>query len=111
MEVIFRSGTGTQKQIIDWLLARWQGQDFLFTAVFRVALGPTQETLGLFYHCIQRVRLRIGGVLHFCHHQYGAELQERFYLYSFFHTLLWPHVTPLFSFDRNVFIIFLQGVG
>ena len=41
MEVIFRSGTLTQKRLIDWLLARWQWQDFLFTVVFRVALGPT----------------------------------------------------------------------
>lgn len=41
MEVIFGSGTLTQKQVIDWLLARWQWQDFLFTLVFRVALGPT----------------------------------------------------------------------
>jgi len=71
MEVIFRSGTLTQKQLINWLLARWQGQDFLFTFVFRVALGPTlsypRDTEAL-YHCIQRVRLRMCGVLHFCHH-------------------------------------------
>jgi hypothetical protein len=51
MEVIFKSGTLTQKQLINWLLARWQGQDFLFTVVFRVALGPTlsypRDTEGL----------------------------------------------------------------
>jgi len=41
MEVIFRNGTLTQKQLIDWSLAMWQGQDFLFTVVFIVALVPT----------------------------------------------------------------------
>ena len=110
MEVIFRSGTLTQKEVIDWLLTRWQWQDFLFTVVFRVALGHT-----LSYPRDTQALLPL----------YSEGEIKEVWSFTFLSPLIWSwiagtvlpllllshFIVAIFSSDRNFFIIFFKEMA